>query len=705
MRQNGHEAKTTAEMEVGRRLHVMSETIRAFAEASTDYRGLLEIVVDRATRLIGDACAMTLLSDDGDWLRSVAVTARHDEAAAVLRSALATHQIRGMEAGLAARVIRTGDPVLLAHVDSEQLSRLIAPEYVDAVVRIGVQGLLAVPLRAHGRTFGALALARYTIGATAFDHEDMALAVSVADHAALAISNARLVDSLQRELQDRRRAEEDAKTFVALVQTSTDFIAMASFDGQILFVNSAGRKLVGLEPDRCVRHLKLSDFHTEDGLARAGVVRAQGRWEGEGVLRHFKTGALIPTHVSSFVARAANGEPLCFATLQRDLRATKRLEAEFQQAQKMEAVGRLAGGVAHDFNNLLTVILSYGAFLGEPQSSAEETREAVQQINRAGQRAAALTRQLLALSRQQTPAPKILDLNAVLRAMNKIVRRVATENVEVAMVLGSDLGRIKADEGQIEQVILNLVINAHDAMPEGGALTLTTKNVEVEDATLDESVPEGSYVVFAVTDTGAGIEEEAKSHIFEPFFTTKAKGKGTGLGLSTVLAIVEQSDGHVRFQSEPRKGTSFHVFLPRVRDLDGLDAGLGSAPVRPRRGNERILLVEDEAQVRKVMGTILRRAGYEVVECSGPDEAILKNEQCRQEIGLLLTDVIMPKTTGLQLAERILHVRPSTKVLYVSGYTEETIGPHGLYEQGVNFLQKPITPDVLLRTVRKVLDA
>ena len=464
---------------------------------------------------------------------------------------------------------------------------------------------------------------------------------------------------------------------------------------------------MGLEPDCDVRQLRLSDFHTDDGLSRAAVIRARGSWSGEGVLKHFKTGVLIPTQVSSFIARATNGEPLCFATVQRDLRDTKRLEAEFRQAQKMEAVGRLAGGVAHDFNNLLTVILSYGAYLAGPQDNSEDSREAVDEINKAGQRAAALTRQLLALSRQRRPASKILDLNAVLLAIQKIVRRLVSEDIELAMDPGSDLGRILADEGQVEQVILNLVVNAQDAMPEGGVLTLATKNLDVADAASPDQdpVPPGAYVVLSVTDTGSGIDEDARAHVFEPFFTTKAAGKGTGLGLSTVWTIVRQSGGHVRFQSAHRKGTTFQAYFPRAADRLARDSLPGTTHARATRGNERILLVEDDHQVCTVVSATLRRAGYEVIESSSPEEAARTSEHSGPHIELLLTDVVMPKINGRQLAERFLQARPAAKVLYVSGYTEETIGHYGIYEPGVNFLQKPITPADLLRTVREVLDS
>jgi PAS domain S-box-containing protein len=379
-------------------------------------------------------------------------------------------------------------------------------------------------------------------------------------------------------------------------------------------------------------------------------------------------------------------------------------EEQLRQSQKMEAIGRLAGGVAHDFNNLLSVILSYSEMMQSSIPKEDELHGEVIEIRKAAQRAADLTRQLLAFSRQQVLAPKITDLNQTLASMDKMLTRIIGEHIEVRTRQSQGLGMVKVDPGQIEQVVMNLVVNARDAMPKGGTITLETANVELDQSYADEhvGVTAGPHVMVAVTDTGTGMDKKTQERIFEPFFTTKETGKGTGLGLSTVFGIVKQSGGHIWVYSEVGVGTTFKIYFPRVNPEQRRTAS-GAIATTPR-GSETILLVEDEDQVRTLATKVLERQGYEVFHAHDAAAAIALATKHAGRIHLLLTDVVMPKMSGRELVEKLGPTRPDMKVLFMSGYTDDTIVHHGVLGAGVAFLQKPITPDTLARKVREVLD-
>lgn len=385
----------------------------------------------------------------------------------------------------------------------------------------------------------------------------------------------------------------------------------------------------------------------------------------------------------------------------------KQLEEQLRQSQKMEAIGRLAGGIAHDFNNLLTVITGYSEVALSRLHDDDPLHVELDEIRQAGHRAAALTSQLLAFSRRQVLQPKVLDLNTVVTDLEKLLHRLIGEDINLVVSLAPSLGQIHVDPGQIEQVLMNLSVNARDAMPKGGRLVIETYNVDFTGSSAGRplSVPPGSYVVLVVSDTGSGMDEYTRAHIFEPFFTTKEQGKGTGLGLSTVYGIVKQGDGEIVVDSKPGHGSTFTIYFRRVADREPTLPDLTHQPAATNPGTETLLLVEDEPAIRALAGDILRRCGYKVLEARHGVEALLTGSQYLGAIDLLITDVIMPQMSGGEVAERLMHERPDLKVLYVSGYTDDAIIHHGVIQEGTAFLQKPFSPDVLIQKVRQVLDS
>jgi signal transduction histidine kinase/CheY-like chemotaxis protein len=390
--------------------------------------------------------------------------------------------------------------------------------------------------------------------------------------------------------------------------------------------------------------------------------------------------------------------------LREEIALSRRLEEQFRQAQKMEAIGTLAGGVAHDFNNLLTVITGYSSMLMESPHVSDDSRPFLDQISIAADRATMLTRQLLAFSRQQVLEPRVLDLNEVVSETGRMLSRMIGEDIELHTQFEPVLGRVKVDPGQVSQVIMNLAINARDAMPQGGKLTIETANVELDASHAQGymDLTPGHYVMLAVSDTGCGMSQEVRARIFEPFFTTKERGKGAGLGLATVFGIIKQSNGHVHVYSEPGVGTVFKVYLPLIEeDIPAMRPNLGQAAPG---GNETILLVEDEEAVRDLTVLALQMFGYSVLSASLGREAIQVCERHAGPIHLLISDVIMPEMGGRRVADAILELRPTIKVLFLSGYTDDAVVRHGILYDEVAFLQKPFTPHALARKVCEVLD-
>jgi PAS domain S-box-containing protein len=495
--------------------------------------------------------------------------------------------------------------------------------------------------------------------------------------------------------RDRTSALRASETrFRRLAEAGLVGIAIEDGSGRVLEANDAFLSMLGFAPaDVVAGDVDWSRIAPSDpNLAPKDAART---WEGD---CRRKDGRTIPV----LVARAPLDRDESI-TLSLDLSERHRLEEQFRQAQKMEAVGRLAGGIAHDFNNVLSVILSYGELIATGLGPNDPLREDVDEVRTAAARASELTKQLLAFSRREMVAPKVMSLKRTLSGMDKMLRRLLGADVELTSLFDGEAGNIEADSGQIEQVVMNLAVNARDAMPDGGKLTIELSNVTLDEeyAHLHHDVRPGDYVMLAVSDTGVGMDAQTQRRVFEPFFTTKEKGKGTGLGLATVFGIVKQCHGHIWIYSEPGKGTTFKVYFPRVRAA--IDEDVVEQAPEVRRGNETILLVEDDPQVRALARTVLRRAGYVVLEAANGGEALLICEQHGGTIHLLLTDVVLPLMSGRQLAERLLARRPKMGVLFMSGYTSDAVTQHGVLDSNVAYLQKPLTPTLLTRKVAEVL--
>ena len=520
--------------------------------------------------------------------------------------------------------------------------------------------------------------------------------------------------ALVTDLSAQRSADEARARLAAMVESSQDAILTADLDGLITSWNRSAEVLYQYSAAEIIGQ---SLFLLVPPVMQAGQRRlfesaalgqAMDTFETS---RRRRDGSTVEVALTVSPVRDGSGAVIGVSKIARDLTVQRRTEAalrrteeQFRQAQKMEAIGRLAGGVAHDFNNLLSVILSYSSFALEQLKPGDPLRSDVEQVELAGKRATELTRQLLAFSRQQVLQPRVVDLNHIIAGMRAMLARLLGEDIELTTLGDSGIGRIHADPGQLEQVLMNLAVNARDAMPEGGNLTVETVNVTLDANYVGShlGVTPGNYVMLAVSDTGIGMDAATRARIFEPFFTTKEQGKGTGLGLSTVFGIVEQSGGHVEVYSEPGKGCTFKIYLPCTDRVALADQAPRAASAFC--GTETILLVEDELQVRTAACAILRKKGYNVLETSNGGEAFLLSAEFGATIHLLLTDVIMPRMSGRRLSEHLALQRPEMKVLFVSGYTDDAIVHHGVLEAGVAFLQKPFTPDSLLRKVREVLD-
>ena len=507
----------------------------------------------------------------------------------------------------------------------------------------------------------------------------------------------------------RRQLAEREELFRLISENAADMIALVDAKGQRLYNSPAYARILGRSPQELQETSPLEQVHPEDRpmldeAAREAFRGGPGR-RIEYRMRH-KDGTWRVLESTASPVKNAEGQVEKLVIVNRDITARKKLEEQFRQAQKMEAVGRLSGGIAHDFNNLLGVIIGYSEILQEGLAGDHPLRHSADEILAAGRRAAGLTRQLLAFSRQQVLEPRVLDVNTVVKDMESMLRRLIGEDVELTSKLAGDLGTIKADPGQLEQVIMNLAVNARDAMPDGGKLIIETANTEMDDIFVRRypyPVKTGLYVRLTVSDTGSGMDSATRARIFEPFFTTKSKGQGTGLGLSMVYGVVKQSDGYIDVYSEPGLGTTFKIYLPRVDEAItpvSAETTLSST----LRGTETVLLVEDEAALRSLTCNVLQSCGYTVLEAKHGGEALDVSQHHEGPIDLLLTDVVMPGISGRVLADQLVQLRPKIKVVYMSGYTGQTVGAHGILDPGSLFLQKPFTRDALARKLREAIE-
>jgi PAS domain S-box-containing protein len=514
--------------------------------------------------------------------------------------------------------------------------------------------------------------------------------------------------AIKLDIAERKRAEERICRLAQAVENSAELIAIANPDGRISFANHALLQATGYKDTEIIGEFfgkTLISHNNPPALDEEIRVRTllEGGWRGECLGRR-KDDSDFPVFLSTGQIKDNRGLVIGIFGIGQDITDRKRLEEQLLVSQKMEAVGRLAGGVAHDFNNLLGVIVGYSDLVLDAFPSEDPRHQQLEQIKKAGLRATSLTRQLLTFSRKQVCQPVVLDINALVTDFNKMLRRMVGEDIEFTNALHQGLGQIKADPGQIEQVIMNLVVNSRDAMPNGGKLIIETANTDLDEdyCLLHPSVQPGRYVMLAVSDTGSGMDAKTQARIFEPFFTTKEEGKGTGLGLAIVYGVVKQSEGHIWVYSELGKGTTFKIYFPRI-DEPAQSAATDRGEAGSLRGFETILLAEDSTLLRVLTCALLENNGYEVIAAENGIEAVKLAERCDRPIHLLLTDVVMPGMSGRELADRLAVKRPGMRVLYMSGYTNDAIVHHGVLEPGLFFLQKPFSQEALTHKLREVL--
>lgn len=744
---------------------MLTSLLEAFTDPGVDYNVLVDTIARKTAEIMRCFCVFNLISDDHQWLKPVA-TYDVDPAAREKITALIARSHVPAQAPQLRPILVEGKSFHSSALDATWRElRFPDPADREIAAALEMKSLLGAPLRVRGRIIGAVSLLRHGASAPPFDNDDTAFAQSLADHAALAIANARLVDDLHRELAERERmaARLEVSSEIArqLSEATTDLdrvlsiaarrlaevlgeacsIRLLDASGQFLdpagathHIDPARAQKVALllnHPQRVGEGIAgqaaltgksalIASIETEElaqrvhepsreivrdlGIRGVLAVPLSARGEILGVVVMLRSGTVprfeeedlrVVENVAAHAAMAISNNRLIASLL--------RTEEQLRHAQKMDAIGRVAGGVAHDFNNVLSVVLSYSQLLIAQVDAGDPMRADLQEIERAGLRAAGLSRQLLAFSHQQPATPQIVVLGEIVTGMKQMLRRLIGEHIELRISHAPDLGKTKADPGQLEQVVMNLAVNARDAMPRGGALTIETANVELDEGFVHEhlGVTPGAYVMLSVSDTGSGMDRATQQRIFEPFFTTKEKGKGTGLGLAVVFGIVKQCNGSIWVYSEPGHGAVFKIYLPRTDEAPV--AARPAPPIATLRGTETILVAEDEEQVRAVARTVLESQGYRVLVARNGVEALEVARAHPNDIDLVLTDVIMPKMGGRELGELVQQLRPSVKLLYMSGYTEDAFSTHEVLRDAL-LLEKPLTPGLLLRRVREALD-
>jgi PAS domain S-box-containing protein len=701
-----------AEVE-GRRAHLLGGATAATSGAQ-DFESVLEALPRALVPSFVD-WAVVEVTAPGGTTRTAGVH-RESDKESLLRELIEKYPLQMARAKPGVHAIEAGDVLHLPAISDEQVrSWCVDEDHAEGVRRLGMGSSMIVPLVAREKRLGVLALV--SVSPDRFEPADVRLGTELGRGAALAFDSALLYADLQRENAERQRAEAARGKTEDLLQGIVDkaptLIYVKDLEGRYLLVNRHMAEVIGADAASVLGKTVFDVYSPAQAQALAAfdqrVLAAGEALEGEEeVLRadglHSYITIKAPLTDASGRVYALCGISTDITARKRAETALRRSEEQLRQAQKMDAIGNLAGGIAHDFNNLLTVILGYSSQLVESMPPSDARRADVKEIERAGMRAAALTQQLLAFGRKQLLQPKIIKLSDVVVGVETMLRRLIGEHIELTVRTSPTLGCVRADPSRMEQILMNLVVNSRDAMPRGGKLIIETANVNLDLARAAHvGVAPGPHVILSVADNGVGMDRATQARIFEPFFTTKEVGKGTGLGLATVFGIVQQSGGSVCVDSEPGRGTTLSVYLPRTdATVDG--ERRTRHPARAAgEGSETILLVEDEEQVRALVRSILQRFGYHVIEAQTGGDALLVSEEHAGTIDLLLTDVIMPHISGPQLAQRLS--RLVMKVLYMSGYTEDSIVHQGVVDSSVALLQKPITPEALVCKVREVLDS
>jgi two-component system cell cycle sensor histidine kinase/response regulator CckA len=662
------------------------------AASELDGKTMLARVAKVAVPDFAAWCVVDTVEADGS-LRRLTV-AHGDPGRAESARALERRPLRSDDRHGAAAVARTGRPELLRTITEEQLASVAREdrELLATLRGLGLTSSMCVPLVARGRTLGTLTLVRDD-PSRPFDEADLDIALGIARRAAVVVDKARLLDEL-RQSEERYRLLFDANPLPMWVYDSKTF--------EFLAVNDAAIRRYGYSREEFLGMTILEIRPREDVEA---LLQSLAAGTGSPLPRTWKHRIKDGTYLDVEITAGRivfDGRPAALV-LANDVTERKKLEEQLAQAQKLESLGRLAGGVAHDFNNLLTVISGYVSMLRRRRGSARSPELA--EVSHAAELAASLTRQLLAFSRRQVLQPRLIDVNEVVAALEPLLARLIGEHVDIAVRLTPDLPRACVDRSRLEGVIMNLAANARDAMPRGGRLTIETSRVVLDEdyaSTHLEGTP-GPNVMLAVSDTGIGMSAEVLAHLFEPFFTTKEVGAGTGLGLASVFGTVKQSGGSIFVYSEEGGGTTFKIYLP-VASADEPETEPPAPEPARLEGTESILLVEDDPLVRELVRVLLEEFGYRVLVAESPEEAEAVCRDGAGPIDLLLADLVMPRLSGPELAERLAAIRPGLRVLFMSGYADEAVVRHGLITPGTPFVEKPFTEDALGRKVREALE-
>lgn len=706
------------------RLQALVQLSQLLAEVNRDYAKVLDIIVRHISEVIGGGCAISLLAQDGQHLKVAAI---YHPDPTIVQAYLEMLQQAPLQAseGTISQVFKTGQPLLQPVLSLEEVLATIKPQFQAEASQFRIYSRIIVPLKAQGRTIGVLALSRYQPDEP-YTLEDQLFLQNLADRAAIAIASTKLYSSLEKELAERKRVEGVLRAYKdrlrRITENMLDIIFQTDNEGRCEYVSPSCEASLGYKAEELVGQ-SLLDFILPEDKVKV-VSQVSPTWQTlEATRVEFralhKSGHYLWLELTGKPLLTKNGKLEGAIFTGRDIttrkeaeEALKNSQQQLLQAQKMETIGRLAGGIAHDFNNLLTIILTSSELLLDcPPEKSPTIRAGIEQIKEASLRAASLTRQLLAFSRQQILQPKLVNLNQVVADMDKLLHRLIGEDVQLQTVLEPKLARVKIDPGQFEQVIMNLALNARDAMSGSGILTIETANVFLEEnyTPAQFQVKTGEYIMLAVSDNGIGMDSATQARIFEPFFTTKEPGRGTGLGLATLYGIVKQSEGYIWVYSTPDVGTTFKIYLPKNNESQEPNKSSeepGSfLKTAALHGGETILVVEDEEAVRKLLRQAFESYGYKVLTARHGLEALALLKQYNKKVDLVLSDLIMPQMGGVELVKAVREKHPKVKLVVMSGYTDRVAIQQGVVALCDRYVQKPFSPRELLVSIREVLDS